>query len=416
LRLTGSDWATISYLAVGYGLLMRRSASLVFALITSVALSSESKAELVVSANDGKQIHPDDAVVQSVPDTVSILDLANGKIKIRGSIDVPASMIGPPSSVAVARDGSFAVITSSQKLVDGNLVPDDLVSVLDLSNPSIPRVSQTLHAGPGASGISISPNGNLALVASTGDDSVTIFAVSGTSLRFVSKVSVAPKSGPTDVIFSREGKTAFVVGRGNSKLMLLSVQGTAATNTGIEFSPGMSPYSAAATRDGKYVITNNLRGAIPPVPTAADVGSQQGERRPSTLSMIDINTGAIAASIETGAVPEGVVLSPNGRYLAVDSASGSPNKLSDPNFGKLFAQLQIYAIGDGTLKLIAQAAAGHWCQGMAFSKDSKTILVQCAAEKEIETFHFDGKKLVRDVSMTLPMGSRPGAIATPSSR
>jgi hypothetical protein len=132
--------------------------------------------------------------------------------------------------------------------------------------------------------------------------------------------------------------------------------------------------------------------------------------------MIDIKTGAIVASVETGALPEGVVLSPDGRYLAVDSGNGSPNGPSDPNFNKVFARLEIYKVGDGTLTPLTHAAAGHWCQGMTFSHDGRTILLQCAAEKEIETFYFDGKTLVRNNSLTLFMGSRPGAIATSVSR
>ena len=396
-----------------------RIAAFAFAFLLGLALNLEANAELAVSANDGKQVYPDDAIAAPVPDTISVLDIRNGKAKILGSIDAPASMIGPPASVAVALDGSFALITCSQKLADGKLIPADVVSVIDLSIPSNPRVLQTLHAGPGASGVSISPNGKLALVASTGDDSVTAFAISGKALSPLGKVSVEPKSGPTDVVFSRDGRTAVVVGRGNSKLMLLSIKGTAVTNTGTEFLPGMSPYSAVVTHDGEYVITNNLRGALVPAQSAiAARPSERGtaQRRPSSLSMIDIKTGAIVASVETGALPEGVLLSPDGRYLAVDSANGSANNPSDPSFNKLFARLEIYAVGEGTLVPLAQAAAGHWCQGMTFSKDGRTILLQCAAEKEIETFHFDGKSLVRDLDSTLFMGARPGAIATALSR
>jgi DNA-binding beta-propeller fold protein YncE len=398
---------------------MQRIAVFVSACLIAITLNTETRAELAISANDGKQVSPDDVVKQPVPDTVSVLDVRDGKVKILGSVDAPASMIGPPTSVAVARDGSFALVTSSQKLMGGKLVPDDVVSVIDLSKPSNPRVSQTLHAGPGASGISISPSGKLALVASTGDDSITAFAIAGRSLRFLGKVSVEPKAGPTDVVFSADGKVAIVVGRGNSKLMVLSIEGNKVTNTGTKFLSGMSPYSAAVTHDGKYLIVNNLRGALVPTQPANAARSMErgpAPRRSGTLSMIDINTGGIVASVETGALPEGAILSPDGRYLAVDSANGSPNSPSDPNFNKLFARLEIFAVGDGILTPVTQAAAGHWCQGMTFSKDGRTILLQCAVEKEIETYHFDGRTLARDNHLTIFIGSRPGAIATSLSR
>ena len=85
--------------------------------------------------------------------------------------------------------------------MNGKLVPDDILSVIDPSNPSDPKVSQTLHAGSGATGVSISPDGKLALVANTGDNSVSVFAISGRKLAPSGKVTLDPKSAPTDVVF-----------------------------------------------------------------------------------------------------------------------------------------------------------------------------------------------------------------------
>ena len=41
----------------------------------------------------------------------------------------------------------------------------------------------------------------------------------------------------------------------------------------------------------------------------------------------------------------------------------------------------------------AEAKIGTWCQGVAWSKDSKTVLAQCMADREILAFRFDGKDL-----------------------
>ena len=110
------------------------------------------------------------------------------------------------------------------------------------------------------------------------------------------------------------------------------------------------------------------------------------------------------------------MLSPDGRYVVVDAGNGSPNSPSSPDFNKSFGRLEMYSVGSGSLTPVAQADTGHWCQGETFSKDGRTILVQCAAEKEIEVFHFDGKMISRDPKATLFIGSRPGAIATALSR
>ena len=38
-------------------------------------------------------------------------------------------------------------------------------------------------------------------------------------------------------------------------------------------------------------------------------------------------------------------------------------------------------------------STGHWCQGVAWSKNNETLLVQCMVEKEIMVFGFDGRNL-----------------------
>jgi len=65
---------------------------------------------------------------------------------------------------------------------------------------------------------------------------------------------------------------------------------------------------------------------------------------------------------------------------------------------------------------VAEADTGHNCQGTTFSDDNKTVLMQCATEKDIEVFHFDGTSLTRDQGATLTFDSRPGAIATARTR
>jgi hypothetical protein len=112
-----------------------------------------------------------------------------------------------------------------------------------------------------------------------------------------------------------------------------------------------------------------------------------------------------------------VVLSADGRTIAVVVANGSASVRSDPKFDKVLGLLKVFAVGeDGSLTLVAQADTGHWGQGATFSRDNKIILLQCAAEREIEVFRFDGKTLVQDKAAAIPMGARPGSISTAFSR
>jgi hypothetical protein len=78
--------------------------------------------------------------------------------------------------------------------------------------------------------------------------------------------------------------------------------------------------------------------------------------------------------------------------------------------------LKIFAVAPGNLTEVAHADSCHWAQGATFSQDGKLVLQQCAAEREILVYRFDGQSLVEDKSATLKFESRPGAIATGASR
>jgi DNA-binding beta-propeller fold protein YncE len=352
-----------------------------------------------------------------------VLGISRGDVKLLGSVAAPAGMIGPPASVSVSKNSRFALVTACQKLDGGKLVPNDVVSVIDLSVPGNPRVVETAHAGPGASGVSISPDGKLALVANTEDSTISIFAVAGERIAKAGQVQLDAGSRPTDVVFAPDGKTAIAVAQRASRLEVLSVHGVDVKATGKSFSSGRMPYGAVVTRDGKYVINTNLGGANPaPVAAALPVATQRpgrpggGMSRQGTIAMADIATGNVTASIVVGATPEHVALSPDGRYIAVAVANGTASVRSDPNFSKVLGLLKLFAVGQGTLTPVAQSDTGHWCQGATFSRDNKTILLQCAAEREIEVFKFNGTSLEQDKAATIALGARPGAISTAFSR
>ncbi|HEX4027963.1 MAG TPA: beta-propeller fold lactonase family protein [Rhizomicrobium sp.] len=374
-----------------------------------LAMSAAASAEIAVSANDGKQVKEGDTVIGPQPDSISVLNISDDQVKLIGSVAAPAAMIGPPGAVAVSKDSRFALVTACQKFDGMKLIPDDLVQVVDLSDPTHPRVIQTAHAGPGASGVSISPDGKLALVADTEDNTVTEFSLTGEHLTRIGQVQLDAKSRPTDVVFMPDGKSAVAIAQAASRLVVLSVNGTDVKNSGRWFSSGRLPYGAVVTRDGKYVINTNLGGANP-APGEAPPPHQ------GTVAMTDFATGKVAASVVVGPTPEHVVLSADGRYIAVVVANGTASVRSDPKFDKVLGLLKVFAVGDGTLTLVAQADTGHWGQGATISRDNKLILLQCAAEREIEVFRFDGTTLVQDKSATIAMGARPGSISTAFSR
>ena len=94
-------------------------------------------AQIAVSANDNKVVLVNGAatVVQNpAPDTVAIIDFKQFPPKITAEIEVPASVVGPPFSVAITPDESLALVTAAMKIHPNDAtkqVPDNRLSVLD---------------------------------------------------------------------------------------------------------------------------------------------------------------------------------------------------------------------------------------------------------------------------------------------
>jgi len=371
------------------------------------ALPVVAEARLAIAGNDGKQIQAGEQTGVT-PDSVSVIDLAAYPPKVIGQVQVPAAMIGPPEAVAVSRDDSFAIVTAAQKINPADAMhptDNDQVSVIDLSRPASPRVLQTVAAGAvGVSGVAMNRAQNLVLVAAKMDHAIVVFRLSGKKLTPAGKVDLGAQALPTDVIFAPDGRHAYAVVQGVNKLMELSVDGVKVALSGWDVAPGRSPYGASVTPDGNWLINTNVGGAL------------DSTDRTGTLSMVDLKGHRLALSMPVGRVPEHVTMSPDGKYIAVVLANGAANVKSDPKWDQVTGILKIFAVGAGTLTEVAHADSCHWAQGATFSTDGKLVLQQCAAEREILVYRFDGKTLVQDKAATMTFESRPGAIAIGGSR
>jgi len=363
-------------------------------------------ARLAISGNDGKQLQPGEES-KVTPDSISVIDLKAYPPKVIGQLQVPAAMIGPPEAVVVSRDESFAIVTAAQNVNAADLMhpaDGDKVSVIDLSKPSQPRLVETVASGAGASGVAMNRAENLVLVAAKMEDAIIIFRLAGKKLTPAGRVDLGKGAVPTDVTFAPDGRHAYVVAQGFNKIVELGVDGAKVTLTGQDVATGRAPYGASVTADSAWLINTNLGGAL------------QGEDRTGTLTIVDLKTHRVALSLPVGRTPEHVTLSPDGKYAALVLANGAANTKSDPKYSQVTGILKVFAVGPGTLTEVAHADSCHWAQGATFSRDGKLILQQCAAEREILVYRFDGSSLVQDSNAALKFESRPGAIATGTSR
>jgi DNA-binding beta-propeller fold protein YncE len=391
--------------------------------LTLATCCMSASAQLAISANDGKQPLLGTSPTSHTPDNVAVIDLKHFPPKVIGTVDAPASMIGPPTSVAVAHDGSFALVSDAQKFDPADatkFVLDDTVSVIDLKDPKHPTVIQTLQAGKGATGISINKSDTLALVAATGG-TVSVFSIVGKHLTPVDTLQFEPKAQPVDVAISPDGTTALVVQRSANVAIRLAIDGTKVTKTGIEIPTGRQTYGVVFSPDGNFAYNTNLGGALPKEgeDTSAEMtrpapGAPRRMPRIGTVSVIDLRTNKLVNSIEVGTTPEHLTLSADGKYLALTIGNGSSSRVDAPGYHP-FGLLKVYSVDGANLTEIAEAKTGAWGQGATWNKDHTFVLLQSGAEKDIEVYRFDGHSLTRE-SANLKFDSRPGAIATAQSR
>lgn len=370
-----------------------------------VLAASTAPAQIVVSANDAKVALVDGVttpVRNPPPDTVTIIDLNGSRPRVVAEIHAPASVVGPPQSVAIAPDNSIALVTAAQKFDPADpskLVPDDRVSVIDL-RAKPPAVAATVHAGQGASGVSINPAGTLALVANRIDGTISVFTIAGATVTPAGTVDLgAPDSGPSHVAFTPDGRRALVTRNNDSLVSVLTVDGRHVTYAKQDItSAGLKPYSLEIAPAGAVAVVGYV-GA----------GTTGGS---DLLTVIDLAANPPRTVRETtvGPTVEGVGMSPDGKYVSATVMNGSNLPAASPLYNPK-ARLHIYRLDGTSLTLAATTPIGQWCQGTVWSRDGRTVLVQCMVQHEILVFRFDGRTLSGAGSLKVgggPAGIRAG--------
>ena len=112
---------------------------------------------------------------------------------------------------------------------------------------------------------------------------------------------------------------------------------------------------------------------------------------------------------------EHVSLSPDGRYIAVVVLNGSTAQPGSPNYND-HSLLQIYSVNGAELTRVAEANTGKWCQGAVFNRNNTQVVLQCAMDRQIEVYRFNGGTLTADARATMNFTARPGAITTSADR
>jgi WD40 repeat protein len=375
-------------------------------VLTAVALASMTgpvfSADIAATANDSHTVNNNGvsgAAKNAPPDTVSIIDVSVYPPKVVATVEAPTSVVGPPMSIAIAKDGSYAIVTAATKLdpqKPDKIVPDNRVTVIDLK-ASPPKPVQQVNAGEGAAGVSISPDGTLALVANRNEGTISVFSIKEKRLEPVGKLDLGnPKSSPSSVAFLPDGKTALLTRDGDSMINVLHVDGTKLTVDERPLTAALRPYMLDINHDGTMAAVGNMG---------------RGDGDIDTVSLIDLKQHPFRTvqTFAVGHTPEGIKFSPDGKILAVANVEGSTKPSNSPIYHD-HGTLVLFALDGANPRKLAEAPIGRWSQGVAFSKDGRTILVGSMIDHGLDVFRFEDGKLTAGAKIDL--GSGPAAIGT----
>jgi len=369
-------------------------------LIAACAGAAAHARQIFVSAEDGKPVRPGDTLATTTPDLLRVVALDSRGLRTLATVPVPASMSGPPESVKLTPDGRYAVVTASQALdpaATPPLVPGDAVSLVDLATPARPRLIETVHAGAGASGVAIAPRGDLVLVANARANSVSAFTLAAGRLISCGTVMLPTGSRPVSARILPDGRSALVVGGGGRvfRLAVAADSVTLAPGTG-EVGTGAS--SIALSPDGRTAYIAASRSVAP----------GNGE---TFVAALDTTTLRVTASALLPPSAEGLALSRSGQFLEVTLLDGTNLPPDDPKHRET-GTLAVLAVAPGSLRIVARTQTGRLCQGAAWSDDEHRIVLQCAQDRRIELYRFDGRAALRRVEPSVATTGRPGALAS----
>jgi len=343
-------------------------------------------APFMIVGNDEKLLWDDQGKPVISPngkDTVLIVDLANPENpRIVATLPLKNSVVGPPVNLAIDPTGSIALVADSIDVAkDGDALkmnPDNKVYVIDLkANPA--KLVATVTAGKMASGLSISPDGKLALVANRGDNSISVLSINGTDVKVIDTVAMG--DSVSQVVFTPDGKRALATKFPAHKVSLLDVNGDKVTYNKLDLPTGLWPYNVVVAPSGKIALTAD-NGAS---------GSSDGSV--DTVSVVDLeaNPPRIIDRVVVGDGPEGLAISPKGDVAVAVILRGS--NMKNAYYYHKTGSVSVLRIDGKKVTKTQDVEVGGLPEAAVFTPDGKYLLVGNYLDQDFSILKVKGTKI-----------------------
>jgi DNA-binding beta-propeller fold protein YncE len=340
----------------------------------------------MIVGNDEKVWWDDDGkIVLSPPgkDSVLIVDLANPEDpKIVASLPLKNSIVGPPVNLDIDPSGSIALVADSMDVTkDGDAlkqVPDNKIYVIDLKS-SPPKLAATITGGKQPSGLSISPDGKMALVANRGDNSVSVLSINGTEVKVTD--TIAFPDSVAHVVFTPDGKRALAVRFPAHKISVLDIAGDKVTYNKVDIAAGLWPYNVVVTPDSKLALTSDNGGS----------GSSDGSVDTTSVIDLEANPPRAIDRVVVGDGPEGLAISPKGDLAVAAILRGSNNKKAF--YYQKNGSISVLKIDGKKVTKTQDIEVGGLPEAAMFTPDGKYLLVGNYMTEDFSILKVDGTQV-----------------------
>lgn len=344
--------------------------------------------QLMISGNEGK-IDLTSGVPEFIAgapiDSVTLINFSKTPPRIRHLLDLPNTVIGPPSNLAITPDGTLALIANSiepDPANPGTWKPGRTIHLLDVSSDPPFPIGQ-IQGGLQPSGMSITPDGKLALIANRAGGTVSVIQIDGLTARVIDEIKVCePEEEASDVAISPDGKFALVSIREAEYLRLLKISAPDKVEVmDRKFGVFGRPYRCVITPDGRLGLT---AGAGRGGPLDSDA-----------LSVIDLSPEIMRTvdHIAIGAVPESIEVSPDGKWVAAVLMNGTNLNKADP-LHSAHGLITLLERKGNTYVRVQEIKTGPIPEGVAFTSDGSKLVVQIHPEKKLYLYEIKDGRLV----------------------
>ena len=231
-----------------------------------------------------------------------------------------------------------------------------------------------------------------------------MLSISGKTVKPLDRIKLANRR-LSGVSFTHDGKSALVGLRDDQGVTVLDVSGTTVKPTGDRVSTGVGPYAIDVSSDGHWAVVSDAGLAS----QSPDPGRFIGDV--DAVTLIDVSNRPFRAvrHITVPPTPEGAALSPDGKWLAVQCLNGSNLTADNPGRQKL-GKILLFAVNDdGTVTKTGELPSGDASQGLVFTRDSRTILVQFDVERALAVYRIENRTLV-DTGQRIKLAAGPVSI------